>query len=217
MRSQGDAGRAKQELDELTGLHEFRARLAQSKLLVLEGVEALKKQRLDDALALFQKSAEQTPELPTSYYYLGLTWERKNEPARANEAYEKAIELKPDYAQAHASFGLFLWKSGDQTRGLEEFQRAVMSDPDLAEAHYNLGVALAQLQRLPEAIRELTDAASLDPQNVDARVQLRVSPQPKQRYRCCNQCLSRFGEARSNLCRGTQQSRSRTAAGRGCP
>ena len=160
------------EADELTGLHDFRARLAQSKVLILQGVEALKKQKFDDALALFQKSAEQTPEFQTNYYYLGLTWAGKNEPGRAREAYEKAIELKPDYAQAHTSFGLLLWKSGDQTRGLEEFQRAVMSDPDLAEAHYNLGLALAQLQRPQEAIRELTDAVSLDPQSVDARVQI---------------------------------------------
>src|SRR5450755_2740930 len=103
LHSQGDTGNAKKELDELSGLHEFRTRLAQSKLLILQGVDALKKQKLDDALALFQKSAEQTPELPTSYYYLGLTWEGKNEPTRAKEAYEKAIELKQDYAQAHAA------------------------------------------------------------------------------------------------------------------
>ena len=83
LRSQGDAGSAKKELDELSGLHEFRSRLAQSKLLILQGVDALKKQKFDDALALFQKSAEQSPELPTSYYYLGVTWEGKNELARA--------------------------------------------------------------------------------------------------------------------------------------
>ncbi len=51
LRSQGDAGSAKKELDELSGLHEFRSRLAQSKLLILQGVDALKKQKFDDALA----------------------------------------------------------------------------------------------------------------------------------------------------------------------
>ena len=108
LRSQGDASSAKKELDELSGLHELRTRLAQSKLLIVQGVDALKQQKLDQALSLFQKSADLTPELPTSHYYLGLAWERKNEPARAQAAYEKALELKPDYAQAHASFGLFL-------------------------------------------------------------------------------------------------------------
>ena len=74
LRSQGDVANAKKEADELTGLHDFRARLAQSKLLILQGVEALKKQKFDDALGLFQRSAEQTPDFPTNYYYLGLTW-----------------------------------------------------------------------------------------------------------------------------------------------
>ena len=32
------------------------------KLLILQGVDALKQQKLDEALALFQKSIEQSPE-----------------------------------------------------------------------------------------------------------------------------------------------------------
>ena len=127
----------------LNGLHEFRTRLAQPKLLILQGVDALKQEKFDSALERFQKSAELTPELPTSYYYSGVVKERMNDPAQAKEAYEKALELKPDYAQVYTHLGLLLWKSGDQTRGLQEFQKAVMSDPDLAEAHYNLGLALA--------------------------------------------------------------------------
>src|SRR5947209_3786483 len=95
LRSQGDASSAKKELDELSGLHELRTRLAQSKLLIVQGVDALKQQKLDQALALFQKSADLTPDLPTSHYYLGVAWEQKNEPAPAQAAYEKAVELNP--------------------------------------------------------------------------------------------------------------------------
>ena len=127
LRAQGKTDAAQKELDELNGLHEFRARLAQSKLLILQGVDALKQQRLDDALSLFQKSAEQSPTLPTSYYYLGVTWERKDDAPRALAAFEKALELKPDYAQAHSSLGLLYWRQNDRTRALEEFRQAVMS------------------------------------------------------------------------------------------
>ncbi len=45
LRSQGDTAASHKELDELNALHEFRARLAQAKLLILQGVEALKKQQ----------------------------------------------------------------------------------------------------------------------------------------------------------------------------
>src|SRR2546429_1661477 len=129
----------------------FRSRLAQAKLLILQGVEALKKQELDAAQTLFQKSIEQSPDLPTGYYYLGVTWERKGEPSRAVADYQKALELKPDYAQVHSSLGLLYWRQGDHARGLEEFRQAVMSDPDLAEGHYNFGLALAQSARRRES------------------------------------------------------------------
>src|SRR5207249_3993822 len=99
LHAQGETGAAQRELNDLSALQEFRARLAQAKYLILQGVEALKQQKLDDALALFQKSVEQSPELPTGHYYLGVTWERKGDAPRALAAYEKSLELKPDYAQ----------------------------------------------------------------------------------------------------------------------
>src|SRR5207302_3390684 len=64
LRAQGQTSAAKKELDEMNALHEFRTRLAQSKMLILQGVEALKQQKLDDALARFQDSVEQSPTLP---------------------------------------------------------------------------------------------------------------------------------------------------------
>jgi tetratricopeptide (TPR) repeat protein len=87
-------------------------------------VEALDHQKLDEARALFQKSMEQISELPTGSYYAGLTWEKKEEPARAVEADQKASELKPDYAQVHSRLGLLYWRGGDQTHALDEFHRS---------------------------------------------------------------------------------------------
>src|SRR5881398_2034235 len=156
LREQGQTQAGQKELEELKGLREFRARLAQSKYLILQGVDALNQQKLDDALALFQKSIDQSPELPTGYYYLGVTWDRKAEPTRAIADYQKALELKPDYAQVHSSLGLLLWRQGDRNRALQEFQQAVMNDPDLAEGHYNLGLALARMGRLEESISEFS-------------------------------------------------------------
>jgi tetratricopeptide (TPR) repeat protein len=86
LRAQGDATAAHKELDELNGLHSFRTHLAQAKLLTLQGVDALKKQQLDEALNFFQQAIDESPELPTGYYYLGVAWDRKRDYARAQEA-----------------------------------------------------------------------------------------------------------------------------------
>ena len=127
LRAQGQKTAAEVELNQLKELHDSRAHLAQAKLLTLQGVDALREQNLDAAMAFFNKAIEQAPELPTGHYYLGVTWQRKNDPERAHAAFEKALELKPDYAQAHASMGLLYWAQNDQTRAIEEFRQAVMS------------------------------------------------------------------------------------------
>ena len=83
LRAQGQKEAGQKELNEINGLRRFRTRLAEAKLLILQGVNALKDEKLDDALGFFQKAIEKGPELPTGYYYLGLTWERKGDAAQA--------------------------------------------------------------------------------------------------------------------------------------
>src|SRR5262249_61362403 len=79
LHAQGQTDAGKKELDEINGLHEFRARLAQAKLLILKGVESLKQQRLDEAQASFQQAIEQSPTLATGHYYLGMVYAQKND------------------------------------------------------------------------------------------------------------------------------------------
>ena len=81
LHAQGENAEAKKELSEVSGLHDYRIHLSQTKLLILQGVDELKKKNVDKALSLFQEAAERSPELPTSYYYLGVVYERKDDPA----------------------------------------------------------------------------------------------------------------------------------------
>ena len=64
LRSQGDPEAAHKELNELSDLREFRARLAQAKLLILRGVDALKQGQLDQARDLFQQAINEAPNFP---------------------------------------------------------------------------------------------------------------------------------------------------------
>ena len=172
LRAQGETAAAQKQLKELEELHQFRARLAQSKLLILQGVDALKQEKLDDALALFQKSVEQSPELPT-----GTLLSRRNlgtqqdDPTCARGAIKKQWSSNRIMPRPTPASELY-WAQDNHAGALEEFRQAVMSDPDLAEAHYNLGLALAKSERLDESIRELNEAISLDPKYTDARIQL---------------------------------------------
>jgi Flp pilus assembly protein TadD len=56
--------------------------------------------RIDQALALLQTSAEANPDHPLTWLNLGVTWEARGDPARAESAYREAIRHQPDYSEA---------------------------------------------------------------------------------------------------------------------
>jgi len=172
LRTKGDTGAAQKELNDISALREFRARLAQAKYLTLQGVEALKQQKLDDALSFFQKAVEQSPQISDrlllSRNYLGAQRGNRTRSWR----FSKSSGAESPTMRRRRRAWIAVLAPGRHVRGLEEFQQAVMSDPDLAEAHYNLGLALAQSGRLDESARQLNEAISLEPKYVDARVQL---------------------------------------------
>ena len=164
--------RPKTELRHGAALQDLKLRLARAKNLVVQGDQLLQLGNLDEALDLFQKALQESADLPTTHYYLALTWEKKGETNKALASYQKALELKPDYAQAHSGLGLLYWRQGNRSKALESFRQAVMSDPDLAEGHYNLGLALAQMGRLQESIHEFGEAIGINPSYLEARINL---------------------------------------------
>jgi Flp pilus assembly protein TadD len=172
LRAAGRQEAAQKELADVRGLHDFRGRLAQSKALILRGVDALEHGRNDEALRLFEQASTESPSLATAWHYLGVTYDRRGDSGKALEAWGKALDLQPDYPQTHTALGLMYARAGDMAKAKNEFRQTVSSSPDDAQAHYNLGLALARLERLGEAVGEFREAVVLDPRYCDARVQL---------------------------------------------
>ena len=69
LKAQGRAEEARAELKDIQGLHEFRARLAESKSLILSGTQMLEKGDTDGALRQFLSSIEKSPSLSAAHYY----------------------------------------------------------------------------------------------------------------------------------------------------
>jgi Flp pilus assembly protein TadD len=172
LRIAGSHQAAQKELAEVSGLHDFREKLAESKALIIRGVDALEHDRNDEALGLFEQASNKSPSLPTAWHFLGVAYERRGDSANALDAWGKALNLQPDYPQTHTALGLLYAHTGDMLKAEIEFRQSSSSNPDDAEAHYNLGLALARLQRFDEAIGEFTEAVSLNPRYADARMQL---------------------------------------------
>ncbi len=161
LRLQGQSVEAAAEMREIRRLHQSRVQLAQSKKMILDGLNLLKEQQPREALKLFQQSVALNPSLPSPYYYSGLAQEKLGNSNKAEEAYTKALQLKPDSAEAHMSLGVLLGRQNENEAALKELKSAVLCDPDLAEAHYNLALMLARTGKSDEAVSELSTTISL--------------------------------------------------------
>jgi tetratricopeptide (TPR) repeat protein len=112
LRAKGDTAASQKELTDISELRAFRARLAQAKYLTLQGVEALKQQKLEDALSLFQKAVEQGPEIPPGFSSLGITWSAKAIANALLPAFQRAPELKTRLRQGADQHGTALLAPG---------------------------------------------------------------------------------------------------------
>ena len=56
--------------------------------------------KLDRALSLLEKSRAANPDHPLTWLNLGVTWEAKQDRARAAACYREAIRLQPDFLEA---------------------------------------------------------------------------------------------------------------------
>jgi len=94
------------------------ARAAQAKYLTLQGVEALKQQKLDDALSFFQKAVRARPEIPTGFT-ISESLGTKGDTERALAAYQKALELKQTMRKCRPVSACCTGARTDHVRGLE--------------------------------------------------------------------------------------------------
>ncbi len=166
----GQTAEAASEMREIRGLHQMRTELAESKRLILDGVQQMKATQWQDAKVRFEQAAKLSPDLPAAYYYRGQSEAKLGETSKALESYRKALDLAPDYAEAHMALGVLYARTGRTEAGLDQLREAVLSDPDLADAHYNLALMLVSAGDKRGALSELSEALSLDPANSDARI-----------------------------------------------
>ena len=205
LRAQGKTGAAKKELEELSALHDFRARLAQAKYLTLTGVDALKQAKLDDALALFQKSIEQAPELPT-----GTTMRRHVGSAKGRRTSAGGVR---ESARAEAGLCAGPLKPRPALLAPERSHTRARRISAGGDVRPRLGGAALQPRTRAGTIRTPGRSRSRVHGSRQCRSQVHrrpdtigIDPQPERRYCWRSQCLpgtgaprSSFAEAHNNL------------------
>jgi len=90
--------------------------------------------------------------------WMGMIYEWKKDPTRAEAEFHRAMELDPDGAGTLANLGALYGRSGRLDEAVSVLTRAVAKEPDNLEAWVNLGAAQGRLRHPKEAIEALETA-----------------------------------------------------------
>jgi len=146
------------------------------------GMDALKGQQFDAAVAAFTKASEMDPKQHVVWANLAESLmgqaksktgdEQKAIVAKGLESYAKALELKPDDAGYHNNYALALARSGKFPEAQGELTKAAQMDPPNAGRYfYNLGALLVNSSQLEPAGEAFKKALEADPNYADAHYQ----------------------------------------------
>lgn len=103
------------------------------------GAIYLDKQNYDQAIAMFEKSANLEPsELKLKYNSLGLAYIKKKEYAKAGRVLEIAIKIDSKDKYAHNNLGFIYAQQGKLKDAKDHFSKALTIDPSYKNAAQNL-------------------------------------------------------------------------------
>jgi tetratricopeptide (TPR) repeat protein len=123
---------------------------------------------LATALADYEKAMEYSLDFSYAGHNLGLLHERRNDPARAEEAYRRAIAVDDLWAPPKANLALLLARQGKTDEAEKLLREILTSSPEEAQVAYSLGLLLAESGRMDEAATLLARGAAGMPANARA-------------------------------------------------
>jgi tetratricopeptide (TPR) repeat protein len=133
---------------------------------------ALKANRLEQAVAAFEKSTSGEVRLAEAYNNLGIVYERTGRYDEAVTQYQRAIELNPSHVSAYMNMGNTRLKQKKFREAIESYRQVKKLRPDFAITNYNLGVAYFQQNELAKAEKEWERALALKPDFSQAQKRL---------------------------------------------
>ncbi|HRH17147.1 MAG TPA: tetratricopeptide repeat protein [Aquabacterium sp.] len=170
------------------------------------GVLCLQTQRVDQGIALIQRSLAANPKQPSPYVNLGNALVMTGQLTQALATYDTAIRLLPAYAEAHSNRAHVLLSLSRPQEALLSADRALKLDPKMLEAHLIKGLALNALKRWAEALPAFDQTLRLAPGHLDALLNrgialtsLRRHAEAEATFKAAIQAAPDHADAHSNL------------------
>jgi protein O-mannosyl-transferase len=149
--------------------------------------QLLAQNRVDDAIAHYEKAINAFPHDPAVHYQLnpaiihnalGNALARKGLFDDALIHYREAAELENDFADAHSNIAAMLVRQGHLAEAIAEYEKAVALPPEDADSHVRLAALFLQSGRADLAIAHYRRALELEPASVVARAGLSQCSRP---------------------------------------
>jgi len=127
------------------------------------GLEALKKNKVDDAEKEFEKAVDLYPKFAAAWFELGSVHERFARPVEARYAYAQAIAADSKFVYPYERLYLLGFKESKWPEVAGNSDRVLRLDPiDYPAAYYYNAIANLQLNNLPVAEKSARQSIALD-------------------------------------------------------
>jgi Flp pilus assembly protein TadD len=120
-----------------------------------KGLQALKENRLEDALMEFTAAEREHPENARIRNFRGILLVQTGKDAEATAEYQEAIRLDPQLEDAYRNLGFLRWTEHQLGPAREALRHAVELSPDDSFAHYYLGRVELDARQYAPAFQEL--------------------------------------------------------------
>ena len=192
------------------------------------------KNRLGDAIALYQELTKRYPQDPTPYEKLGDLYREQQQLPEATKAYRQFVQLVETAKRSGEptlptpptdDFGVYFKLAGvlkDQQQwneAIQVYRQILVEDPNQKRAYMDLGAVLEQTNQLDQAIASYRQALSRTPEPdfaafIHNDIGLALQKQGKlreaaQAFKQAVQLLPIYDEAQGNLKRVEQQSKTK--------
>jgi tetratricopeptide (TPR) repeat protein len=136
------------------------------------GNSRVSQNKLDEAIADFNKAIELAPDASDPYLNRGAALEGKRQYEAAIADYNKVLEIDPNDVMAYNNRGNAKGGLGRWEEALADYRKAVDLAPNFAFARANTALAIYQVGKKDEALREIRNLVRKYPMFPDMRAAL---------------------------------------------
>jgi tetratricopeptide (TPR) repeat protein len=135
-----------------------------------KGLEALKRNKAEEAQKDFEKSVEIYPKYAVAWFELGKIHEQANHPDEARAAYGHAIEADSKYINPYERLYMLAFKDSKWQEVADESDHVIRLNPyDFPSAYFYNAMANARLNKIDLAEKSAREAVKLDTKGENPR------------------------------------------------